>query len=56
MDWLRTDEVGVALGRSANQVYRLANYHGWRKVRFGKSAYYHREDIETYIESKGRDA
>lgn len=54
VNWLRTDEVSVALGRKPNQVYRLAHYHGWRKLQLGKDAYYLKTDIENYLE-RGSD-
>lgn len=51
-NWLRADEVSVALGRSVRAVYALADRHQWPKVRAGIHTYYFRAAIRVYLDGQ----
>jgi hypothetical protein len=50
MDWLRADEVAVALGKPVGTVYVIAHRNKWPKATAGKHTFYSRTAIRDYLE------
>lgn len=49
MDWLRADEVAVALGKAIGHTYVIAHREDWARITVGGRLFYSRQDVEKYI-------
>lgn len=52
MDWLRADEVSVALGKAIGHTYVIAHREDWARITVGGRLFYSRLDVEKYIEKR----
>lgn len=52
--WLKTDEVLLIFKTSKSAIYKLAHLYKWEKKRAGKEVFYSLEDIEQYLENRGK--